>query len=298
MDDSRPADRASAKSFVRKSRVTPFVDDADQTTRPVLEIGRFAPKKAEDDIVPQTGIDLSDRAKIVFVIGRGKTGKTTLLRWMAERTLQAGRPFLMADIDPTNASFSSYFPDVSRPPGFEPVEVRAWLQRFIAYAVDQNTTAIVDLGGGDTVLRSLLAEMPAIFSEIEAAGLAPVALYPCGPQPDDLAPLVSFAAHGFAPAAHAIVFNEGVAEAGLPRLKSFAEIMRHPAVAAEIQAGGLVLWMPRLFAAAAVESRRALFADVRDGKAAWPVNLFDRARVRAWLETMERRFAGIASWMP
>ncbi|MDE3116769.1 MAG: hypothetical protein KGL26_14305, partial [Pseudomonadota bacterium] len=231
-------------------------------------------------------------------IGRGKTGKTTLLRWIAEIALQAGRPLLMADIDPTNASFSSYFPDVSRPSGFEPVEVRGWLQRFIAYAVEQNTTALVDLGGGDTVLRSLLAEMPAIFSEIEAAGLAPVALYLCGPQPDDLAPLVTFASHDFTPAARAIVFNEGVAEAGLPRLKSFAEIMRHPAVAAEIQAGGLVLWMPRLFAAAAVESRRSSFAAVRDGTTAWPVNLFDRARVRAWLETMERRFTGIASWLP
>ncbi len=298
MDQSRPTEPSSARYSAPKPRVTPFSDDADQTVRPVLEIGRFAPKKAEDDIVSETGIDLSDRAKIVFAIGRGKTGKTTLLRWMAETALQPGRPFLMADIDPTNASFSSYFPDVSRPPGFEPVAVRAWLQRFIAYAVEQNTTAIVDLGGGDTVLRSLLAEMPAIFSEIEAAGLAPVALYLCGPQPDDLAPLVSFASHGFAPSAHAIVFNEGVAEAGLHRLKSFAEILRHPAVAAEIQSGGLVLWMPRLFAAAAVESRRAFFADVRDGKTAWPVNLFDRARVRAWLEVMERRFAGITSWLP
>ena len=296
MDESRPV--APAASSGVKRRVVPFVDEAEQAARPVLEIGRFAPKKAEDEIVSETGIDLSDRAKIVFVIGRGKTGKTTLLRWIAEIALQAGRPFLMADIDPTNASFSSYFPDVSRPSGFEPVEVRAWLQRFIAYAVAQNTTALVDLGGGDTVLRSLLAEMPAIFSEIEAAGLAPVALYLCGPQPDDLAPLVTFASHAFTPAAHAIVFNEGVAEAGLPRLKSFAEIMRHPTVAAEIQSGGLVLWMPRLFAAAAVESRRALFADVRDGKTAWPVNLFDRARVRAWLELMERRFAGIASWLP
>ena len=295
MDRSQPGEPASPSS---KSHVSPFVDGPDQGTRPVLAVGQFAPQKGADDVVPETGLDLSGRAKILFVIGRGKTGKTTLLRWMAEMALEAGRPFLMADLDPTNASFSSYFPDVSRPFDDDPVAVRAWLQRFIAYAVEHNTTAVVDLGGGDTVLRTLLAEIPALFSEIEAAGLAPVALYLCGPQPDDLAPVVTFASHGFAPAARAIVFNEGVAEAGLPRLRNFAEILRHPVVAEEIRAGALILWMPRLFAAAAVESRRSAFAEARDGKTAWPLNLFDRARVRAWLDAMARRFAGIASWMP
>ena len=44
-----------------------------------------------------------------------------------------------------------------------------------------------------------------------AAALAPVALYMCGPQPDDLAPIVTLSSHGFAPDARAIVFNEGVA---------------------------------------------------------------------------------------
>ena len=44
-----------------------------------------APKKPTDEVVPAKGTDLSGRAKIVVVIGRGKTGKTTLLRWMTER---------------------------------------------------------------------------------------------------------------------------------------------------------------------------------------------------------------------
>jgi len=281
-----------------KSRVTPFADAPDGDERPTLEIGQFAPQKAVDDIVPARGIDLSGQAKIVFVIGRGKTGKTTLLRWMAEQALKTGRSFLMADIDPTNASFSSYFPDVSRPSGYDPVEVRAWLQRFIAYAVEQKTTAIIDLGGGDTALRSLLTEMPTILSEIEAQELAPVALYMCGPQVDDLAPIVTLSSHGFAPAARAIVFNEGIAETGLPRLQSFAEAVRHPVVKDEIKAGALVLWMPRLFAAAAVENRRSSFADARDGKTALPTNMFDRMRVRTWLEAMQHRFAGVASWLP
>ena len=278
--------------------VAPFTDAPAQKKRPVTDVGRFAPQKVADDIDPQDGVDLSGRSKIIFVIGRGKTGKTTLLRWMAEQALDDKRAFLMADIDPTNASFSSYFPNVSRPAGYDPVEVREWLLRFIAYAIEQRTTAIIDLGGGDTALRSLLTEMPTIFADIQGAGLAPVALYMCGPQPDDLAPIVTLSSHGFAPDARAIVFNEGVAEAGLPREQSFAEVVDHPVVHNEIQDGALILWMPRLFAAAAVENRRASFAAARDGKTEVALNMFDRTRVRAWLEAMVHRFSGVRSWMP
>lgn len=294
MDQDQSAQPASAE----KKEAVPFRDAPAEAARPVTDVRGFAPQRVVDDVIPQEGMDLSDRPKVIFVIGRGKTGKTTLLRWMAERALDSGRAFLMADIDPTNASFSSYFPDVSRPAGYDPVEVRAWLVRFIGYAVEQKNTAIIDLGGGDTALRSLLTEMPSIFAEIEAAGLAPVALYMSGPQPDDLAPIVTLSSHGFAPEARAIIFNEGLAEAGLPREQGFAEAARHPIVKQEIQDGALVLWMPRLFAAAAVENRRSSFGAARDGKTEFKLNMFDRTRVRTWLETMDRRFGGVGSWMP
>jgi hypothetical protein len=277
----------------------PFSDKPETVAAlPSVDVGAFAPKKQDDDIVPQTGSDLSDRPKLIFVIGRGKTGKTTFLRWVAEEALDRNRPFLMADIDPTNASFSSYFPDVSRPSGHDPVEVRSWVQRFIGYAVENKITALIDLGGGDTALRSLLSEMPSLLADVEAAGLAVVTYYMCGPQPDDLAPLVTLASHGFAPKTRALIFNEGVADAGLPRLQAFAEILSHPVVQEETKAGTLALWMPRLFAAAAVENSRASFAQARDGDASRPINMFDRARVKSWLTTMAQRFSGVASWMP
>jgi hypothetical protein len=277
----------------------PFADKPENAAKaPTVDVGAFAPRKQDDDITPQQGMDLADKPKLIFVIGRGKTGKTTFLRWVAETALDRNRPFLMADIDPTNASFSSYFPDVSRPSGHDPVEVRSWVQRFIGYAVENKTTALVDLGGGDTALRSLLSEMPSLLAEVEQAGLAVVAYYMCGPQPDDLAPVVTLASHGFAPKARALIFNEGVSDAGLPRQQAFAEIQAHPVVQDEIKAGSLILWMPRLFAAAAVENSRAGFAQARDGDASRPINMFDRARVKSWLNTMDQRFSGVASWMP
>lgn len=276
----------------------PFSDTPVSGTLPSVNIGAFAPKKQEDDIVPAQGTDLTGKPKLIFVIGRGKTGKTTFLRWVAEIALEQNRPFLMADIDPTNASFSSYFPDVSRPDSYDPVEVRSWLQRFIGYAVENRTTAVIDLGGGDTSLRSLLAEMPSLLADVEASGLSVVTYYMCGPQPDDLAPLLTLASHGFHPKAKALIFNEGVADAGVSRAQAFAEILAHPVVREEAEKGTIILWMPRLFAAAAVENSRAGFAQARDGEASRPMNMFDRARVKGWLTAMAQRFSGVASWMP
>ena len=84
----------------------------------------------------------------------------------------------------------------------------------------------------------------------------------------------------------------------MPREQSFAEVVDHPVVHNEIQDGALILWMPRLFAAAAVENRRTSFAAARDGKTEVALNMFDRTRVRAWLEAMVHRFSGVRSWMP
>jgi hypothetical protein len=56
--------------------------------------------------------------------------------------------------------------------------------------------------------------------------------------------------------------------------------------------------MPRLFTADAVESRECRFFDAWDERVSPPLGMFDRARLRAWLNAMDRRFAGIGSWIP
>jgi hypothetical protein len=57
-------------------------------------------------------------------------------------------------------------------------------------------------------------------------------------------------------------------------------------------------WMPRLRTAEAIEARRCGFREGRDGKTDPPFGLFDRMRVRHWLTAMDRRFAGVRSWLP
>ncbi|MBB3175224.1 hypothetical protein FHR90_003078 [Endobacter medicaginis] len=291
---SAPAPEAGAPS-----RVAKFDPALHRAKAPALDVSQFTPVALTDgEPVVAQGIDLTGKTKIVFVNGRGKTGKTTFLRWVAERAVLGNRPFMMADLDPTNASFSSYFDDVSRPNRSDPAGVTAWLHELIEHALSEKVSVVCDMGGGDTTLRETAAQMPGFAQEIEAMGAAPVLLSTVGTQPDDLAAISALTSRGFAPKARGILFNEAAIDLGLSRNEAFAEVFENAITIGELQSGAVPLWIPRLHAAAAVENRRAYYSDARDGQTTPPLGLFDRSRVRSWLETMDRRFAGITSWLP
>jgi hypothetical protein len=301
MPAEKPVKLATAPTtdHPRSPPIAPFDPLHAIEEEPAFDVNPFTPRqKAGDEQLPAQGIDLSGQNKIIFAVGRGKTGKTTLLRWMAEMALVSGRPFLMADIDPTNASFASYFQGVSRPDTDDPAGVNRWLQAFIEYAVKHQTTAMIDLGGGDTTLRTLATEMPGFSQQIEEAGLVPVTFYLAGSQPDDLAPIATLAERGFNPRARAVVLNESTAEVGLSRQQAFMRVVRNRVFFDQLGTGAINLWMPRLHAAASVESRRSTFAAARDGQTSPPLGIFDRSRVKSWLDAMEKQFQGVSSWMP
>jgi len=255
------------------------------------------PARQEPEPETQKGVDLLGRTKIVFAAGRGKTGKTTLLRWIAERSLHNGGNPILADVDPSNAAFSRYFADVARPDTDAPAGVVTWLQELIEHCVAGRHSAVIDLGGGDTTLRTLAAEMPGLADQIEASGLSPVMFHLLGAQPEDLAPAATLTARGFTPKAQALVFNEYSIEPGLTRDRAFSRIVGSPSYN-PLARSSLVLWMPRLHAADAVEARQCSFADARDGQTHPPLGLFEAARVRAWLNVMDHRFSGVSSWIP
>ena len=244
------------------------------------------------------GLDLADRPKIILTAGRGKTGKTTFLRWIVEMATMENKAPLLADIDPTNATFSTFFEDVSRPDTFNHTAVRDWLQDFMEYAIKEKQTAVIDLGGGDTILRTIAAEMPGFDAMIEEAGLAMVMFYLAGPHPEDLTPAATLGALGFKPRARAFVLNEGVTPPGQSRDQVFSRVISSNVYRDETADGALTLWMPRLHAAEAVEARTASFVAARDGQTEPPLGVFNRSRVGHWLKAMDAQFAGVKSWMP
>jgi hypothetical protein len=249
-----------------------------------------------------TGSDQSGKPKIIFWVGRGKTGKTTAIRWQAERAIRNEAVMLMADMDPTNDTFSRYVGNVARPPdASDPALALKWLDRLLQHALEKKTTLLVDLGGGDTTLRRLVEDLPDLVAAIEAAGFAVILFHAIGPQEEDLSPLATMEALAFHPTCTAIVLNQGLMEIGATPDAAFARVFRHSAFRAAVARGAAVIWMPRLQAAEQVEIRRLHFQGAVDGETGQgktPLGPFDRQRVANWLRQMEENFGGIASWLP
>ena len=252
---------------------------------------------------PSRAVDLAGQPRVVVLPGRGRTGKTTFIRWAAERAAAASRPVILADLDRTNATLASYFDGVQRPEEGDDATTGRWLERLLQHAGQKKLSAFVDLGGGDTSFTRLAAEVPDLAEAVESAGAKVVAVYLLGPQTDDLAPLATLEAAGFQPTATALLLNEGLVPAGQTRGEAFARVLRHSAFRAAVERGAMPLWMPRLEPAAEIEARRVSFASARDGVARegrkqTPIGPFDRSRIRRWLGDMEREMADIASWLP
>jgi hypothetical protein len=274
---------------------------ADDDSGPELEI-LGASRKAASPLEATPGVDLSDKRKIIFWIGRGKTGKTTGIRWSAEAAILAGTTLLLADMDPTNDTFSQYIDNVARPPeASDPALSLKWLDKLLQHALQHGLSLLVDLGGGDTTLRRLVAQLPNLVEMFEAQGFAIVLFYTVGPQEEDLSPLATMEGLGFKPTATAIVLNEAMAEVGDPPLNAFARILRHSAFLAAMKRGAVPIWMPRLLPAQQVEIRRLHFRDAAAGEVGQgktPPGPFDRSRVLNWLQAMDANFAGIKTWLP
>ncbi len=249
--------------------------------------------------------ELAGRAKVWFVSGPGRSGKTTLLRYVMETMTASGSIALAAALDPQNRSLAGFLDGVEQPPTNDAAAVARWLESLLKTMMEEKGSALLDLGGGDTSLGRVLSAVPDLADVMESAGVAPVAIYTLGPRVDDLASLASFEARGFQPRATAIVLNEGLADPTTPRDEAFGRVLRHSAFKAAVERGAVVLWMPRLepAVAAEIEAKRLHFTAARDGqspksRSSVPLGPFDRSRVRAWMLAMDAMLAPVQPWLP
>jgi hypothetical protein len=91
-----------------------------------------------------------------------------------------------------------------------------------------------------------------------------------GTQPEDLTPAVTLHGRGFTTKAQALVLNEFAIDQGLIRSDAFDRITRVESFV-KLAKSSVRVWMPRLFAAEAIESRQCRFFEGRDGKVVPPV---------------------------
>ena len=244
--------------------------------------GRTTPTAPTDQ---PTALNLSGKRKAVFLIGRGRIGKTTLGRWIAETMTNRGGSAVIGAADPLNRSLTKFLNDVMQPPSSDPVETKDWLNEVLETTMVEGYNCVMDLGGGDTSLGLLLQEIPHLADVLSDGGLEPVALHIIGGNIDDLTPLAMMERAGFQPKATAIIANEAHGRRG-----QFESALTHPEVRAAVERGAVQLWMPSL---AAVVAKNFDEAGWRFHDARAKTGPFAAAAVEAWLRRMAEELAPI-----
>ena len=247
------------------------------------------------EVPRQVGIDLSGKRKAWFMLGRGRIGKTTLTRWVAETTELRGGSAIFAAADPVNRSLRAFLSGVAEPPTSNPEDVKDWLRDLLGAAMEGQANAVIDLGGGNTSLSFLLAEIPDLTAILTAGGIEPVAVHVVGSDPHDLVPLAIAEAEGFQPAATAIILNEAHG-----RRQRFDQVLAHPTLRAAVDRGAIVLWMPLLTPDAARQCDASAwhYHDVVTKGGLTKAGPFTVSSVQTWLRRMGEELQPIASWMP
>ena len=241
-------------------------------------------------------------ALFVFLAGRGGAGKTLLLRWIVERAIAAGRLLVIADGDRTNRSLPLFLDGVLTPNGADDATVWRWLEAIITRMVADRFNLVLDLGGGDLVLKRIALEL-ALQSLLEASGIAPVVLHLLSPELESLAYLAALEDNGlFAPERTALILNEGLVPIGHGNDETvFAAVREHKIFKAAIRRGAVPIVMPQLKPAFEINARHLSFADAAAGKSKEglpPLGVFDRQRMALWLVAMEKAFEPVAAWLP
>jgi hypothetical protein len=165
-------------------------------------MGNVSEKSKATDMTP------TKRQRLVVALGRGKTGKSTMLRYVAE-TAGTDRPLRILDADPNNQTLALHFSHAERPPSVEGVDRRSWVEEQIERMVLASAgesglhDALLDLGGGDRLMKRLGDEV-GLVQILEESGIDVTAIYMVGPHEADLSDLREAEQSGSFPIANTI----------------------------------------------------------------------------------------------
>jgi hypothetical protein len=228
-----------------------------------------------------------------MTFGPGRSGKTLVLRWLAERALERNVEINLATVDAARPALKLFFPEVIAPGA--PERVTFWLERMISRLMSAPRHVAIDFGA-DMTLEPILRQAPNLTEMLEDAGIAAVALYLLTPRSLDLTVLDRMVEAGFKPPATALILNLGAADPARDPEQEFAQIRKHSAYRAALDRGAVEVWMPRLYAAKAIEDR--FMSLHRAATAEGGLSLWDQTRAFNWLQQMEAAFAPCLTWLP
>jgi hypothetical protein len=247
-----------------------------------------------------------ERPKLVVTVGRGKTGKSAFLRWVAETALATGtRPIRVFDADIHNATLKRCFDHAEAPPSLDDEDRRTWVEARLSEMVEAVASndpfdAVLDLGGNDLLLKRLGFEV-GLVELLDSSGVELVGVHMIGPDVADLRYLEDVERSGlFRPKRLVLVLNTGLvktlqnpAVAFKPILES--EIIRDVTSAAR---GGKLVSMPALMCMAEIE-QKGLKSFSAAAAAPQVIGLFNTKRVAYWLERdMQAVRQQLAGYLP
>lgn len=237
-------------------------------------------------------VELQAGPKVWFVFGRGRSGKSTLLKWQIGRAAAHDGLENIVLIDMDRKSFKIMYPIAEIPP---PGNAMGWLERILSQIMKHKVSAAVDFGG-DMTLLPLLARVPNIAEKMIEAGVEPVAFYLIGPSQIDLTALNLMEAAGFKPKATLLMLNMGMMKTKDP-VGEFAAVRNHSVYRRALERGATEAWMPPLEEAPLLDEHLLGFWDATNNLA--PNGVLDHLQkyaVSHWLGSMERISEPWASW--
>jgi hypothetical protein len=153
-------------------RPGPIIDDEPEVAVALAPISASTPKSTG-----KNARDLAGKSRVWFLIGPGRSGKTTLARWLGWKMEAEERDAVLAALVPQNRSLATWFSGVYQPDTSDGAQTARWLRDLLGYLMNGKQTAILDFGGGDTALARLVDMASDVAETMAAAGVAAVACW-------------------------------------------------------------------------------------------------------------------------
>ena len=234
-------------------------------------------------------------------LGRGFGGKSTGLSELVWRARNQGRDVIVADGDARSKTLASMFPEATYPRSEELPDVKEWISGVLNRMLEEQRSAVLDLGGGDRVLQEYGRDL-LLVEFCEEYGIEPLALYFLGPEDEDLKHVLSIWEAGyFRPKRTFLVLNEGVIREGKTMAGAFEPTLSHPGLAKMVEGGAVPVMMRRLACMDLVRKSGLGFYGVASGEkgaTGKPLDPTYAFMVKKWLRDLEGERAAQAGWLP
>jgi len=245
------------------------------------------------------------RPVLAIRLGRGRTGGSTFLDFLVQRTRRKGRMITVADGDRDHATLSEWYPPEEsggalRPRGAEVGDVADWVLEVVSQMAVDQTSMVLDMGGDDRVLEELAKQMN--LSEFcESSGIAPLAIYTLGPDKQDFKDTITVYEKGYARCERSLfVMNESLVAGNRSVAGAFDFVMedaRYQAIENVVQS----VIMPKLGCMEAMRNEKLSAYEAADGQrgaSGRSMTLGQQFVVKTWINEMEKKLARVAEWLP